>query len=284
MKSRSVLRNCPLVCSVMLAVAMIPAATMAHDMFLVVPDHDVPAGSETTLSLYNGTFDKSENTIDRERMIDVSVIDGAGDVTHPGEDQWTEDGNITVLKFPTVVPGTYVVGLSTSAKVIELSAEDFNDYLRHDGVLDVLEAREKDGTLGEPAAELYSKHVKTILQVGGEASDNYSERLGYPIEIVPLANPAELTAGDALEILVLHDGESAGGQLVYASYAGYHDHDASGTHREAVTVRTDEAGKATIGLTRAGRWYIRLIRMLPSAEEGTDYVSNWATLTFEVGE
>jgi uncharacterized GH25 family protein len=266
------------------AVAMIPAASSAHDMFLVVPDHDVPADADVAVSLYNGTFDKSENTIDRDRMIDVSVVDGEGEVTHPGEDQWSEDGNSTVLNLRTGRAGTYVVGLSTKSKVIELSAEDFNEYLEHDGVLDVLDARKRDGNLDQPAAELYSKHVKTLLQVGGVASDSYSRRLGYPIEIVPLANPADLSAGDGLDVLVLHGGEPVGGQLVYASYAGYHGHGDDGAHREAVTVRTDDEGKATIGLTRAGRWYVRLIRMLPSSEEGMDYESNWATLTFEIGD
>ena len=284
MMSRSAKCRYLMVGSLGLAVAMTPVAILAHDMFFVVPDHDVAADTETTVALYNGTFDKSENTIDRDRMIDVSIVDGAGGVTHPAEDQWTEDGNVTVLGFSTGGGGTYVVGLSTKARVIELSAEDFNDYLRHDGVVDVLEAREKEGILDKPAADLYSKHVKTLLQVGGEASESYSTRLGYPIEIVPLANPADLGAGDALEILVLAEGEPAASQLVYASYAGYHSHDDSGAHREAVTVKTDEEGKAKIGLTREGRWYIRLIRMLPSPEEGIDYESNWATLTFEIGE
>ena len=156
--------------------------------------------------------------------------------------------------------------------------------ISRDHALELLRDMIRIRRLEEKSAELYSKHVKTLLQVGGVASDSYSQRLGYPIEIVPLANPADLTPGDALEILVLDDGEPAGGQLVYASHAGYHGHDDGGAHREAVTVRTDDAGKATIGLTEAGRWYVRLIRMLPSVEEGTDYESNWATLTFEIGD
>jgi hypothetical protein len=39
---------------------------------------------------------------------------------------------------------------------------------------------------------------------------------------------------------------------------------------------------AQVEITRSGRWYLRLIRMLPSDDEGVDYESNWATLTFEV--
>lgn len=258
----------------------VPAA--AHDMFLVVEDHDLPAASDVMVSLYNGTFDKSENSIDRERMVDVSLVDGQAEVRHPTPDQWQDRDNISVLRFQTGEPGTYVLGVSTKPRMIELGAEDFNEYLAHDGVLDVLSARKQDGILGQPANERYSKHVKTILQVGEAATDTYATLLGYPIEIVPQANPAGLKPGDTLRVLVMAEGSPVANQLVYASFAGYHSHDDTGEHREAVHTRTADNGVAEIEISQSGRWYIRVIRMLPMAEEGVDYESNWATLTFEV--
>lgn len=268
-----------LVCSSIVLVAM---AAYGHDMFLVVLDHDFPEGSPITVALYNGTFEKSENTIDRDRMLDVTVIDGAGQVTHPSPKQWREDGTVTLLDFPSGAPGTFVVGVSTAPRMIELTAEEFNDYLEHDGVLDVLEARKSGGIADRPAAERYSKHVKTILQVGEATSDSYGHRLGYPIEIVPLANPGSLSVGSTLEALVLAEGKPVAGQLVYASYENFHGHAESVSHREAASVRTDDKGVVRVDITRSGRWYLRLIRMLPSDTEGVDYESNWATLTFEV--
>jgi uncharacterized GH25 family protein len=268
-----------LVCAAVILVAVV---AFGHDMFLVLPDHNFPEGSPISVALYNGTFDKSENTIDRDRMLDVTVIDGAGQATHPSAELWREEGAVTYLDFKSGPPGTYVVGVSTAQRMIELTAEEFNEYLKHDGVLDVLEARERDGIVDQPAAERYSKHVKTILQVGDATTDTFDHRFGYPIEIVPLANPASLAAGKTFEFLVLAAGEPAANQLVYASYEGFHSHDDTGAHREAATLRTDSQGVAKVKLTRSGRWYIRLIRMLPSDDEGVDYESNWATLTFEV--
>jgi uncharacterized GH25 family protein len=264
------------------SVALVAVAAFGHDMFLVLPDHDFPEGSRITVALFNGTFDTSENTIDRERMIDVRVIDGANRGAHPSADQWRDEGKTSYLDFQSGPPGTYVVGVSTAPRMIELTAEEFNGYLAHDGVSDVLEARRRDGALDQSAAERYSKHVKTILQVGGSTTESYGHRLGYPVEIVPLANPGDLASGLTLDVLVLAEGEPVSGQLVYASYEGFHSHDDSGAHREAATLRTDEKGVARIELTRSGRWYVRLIRMLPSEDEGVDYESNWATLTFEV--
>lgn len=253
----------------------------AHDMFLVVPDHDFPADSAVTVSLYNGTFIKSENTIDRDRVADVTVIDGEGEVTHPDSQHWRDEGNVTLLSFRAVAPGTYVVGVSTKPRMIELSAKDFNEYLEHDGVVDVLEARRKSGSLGSAARERYAKHVKTILQVGDETSGSWARRIGYPVEIVPQANPSGLCPGDSLAFEVLADGKPAIDQLVYASYEGYDADLESGGHREAVATRTDAAGVGRIELAKAGRWYLRLIRMVDSPDEGVEYESNWATLTFE---
>ena len=58
--------------------------------------------------------------------------------------------------------------VSTKARNIELTAKKFNDYLKHDGVLDMLEYRKKNNDLDKDAVESYQKHVKAIFQVGKE--------------------------------------------------------------------------------------------------------------------
>jgi len=256
---------------------------LAHDMFLVVSDHDFAPGDPIDISLYNGTFDKSENTIDRNRMSDVTVVDGVGTVSHPRPDQWRDSGDVSVLTIEPGAPGTQVVGVSTKARIIELQATDFNEYLEHDGVLDVLEMRRNDGILDSAARELYSKHVKTILQVGAEPTDSWSHRFGYPVEIVPSTSPSRICVGDELQFEVLANGDPAADQLFYASYDGHHGHDDDGAHREAISGLTDAAGVGRFEIPAEGRWYVRLIRMVESKEEGVDYESNWATLTFEIG-
>jgi len=261
---------------------LMASGVWAHDMFLVLSEHSLSPESAVSVSLYNGTFDKSENAIARDRMTDVSVVDGDAKVSHPATGQWRDEESVAILEFETGAAGTYLVGISTAANMIELTAEEFEDYLKHDGVLDVLEARQHEGDLEQPVRERYSKHVKTILQVGDAVTDSHAVKLGYPIEIVPQANPASLDVGDTVGFLVLANGEPVEDQLVYASYDGFHSHDGTGDHREAVKARTDENGVVKIELSKAGRWYVRLIRMLPVDEEGADYESNWATLTFAV--
>jgi uncharacterized GH25 family protein len=261
---------------------LVVGSLQAHDMFLKLSDYVLAPNSEAAVALLNGTFEESENIITRDRMLDVSIVHGDGSVTHPDTSRWYDEGKQAMLDFETGAPGTYVLGVSTAPRVIELSAEDFNDYLRHDGVLDVLAMREENGTLDQGARERYSKHVKALVQVGEARSDAYTQPLEYPIEIVPQQNPYDLAQGDDLAVQVLRDGAPVADQIVYASYAGHHTHDDDGDHQEAVQTRTDADGMATISLSETGRWYIRLIHMVQVDEADVDYASNWATLTFEV--
>ena len=266
----------------LVAAAALCGTAVAHDLFLRLDSFFVAAHAKVTLRLLNGTFDESENAITRDRMLDVSVVGPGQEVLHPEASQWRDVDNAALLDLETGAPGTYAVGVSTAARVIELAAEDFNDYLKHDGVDDTLRARERDGQLDKPARERYSKHVKAIVQVGEARSGAFATRLGYPIEIVPRQNPYELSVGDTLEVTVLRGGVPLEGQLVYASHAGFHGHDATGAHIEAVKTRTDARGVAAIRLISDGQWYVRLIHMVKVQEPEVDYESNWATLTFEL--
>lgn len=262
----------------------VAGSPLAHDLFLRFAESFLPPHQDVTVSLLNGTFERSDNTITRDRMVDVSIVGPGDEIAHPEEGAWRDEGDTTRLDFTTGPAGTYTIGVSTKPRMIELSGEAFDGYLDHDGVDDVLAERERLGLLGTKAHERYSKHVKALFQVGEVRSAGFEAELGYPIEILPRQNPYELGVGDVLEVQVKKDGAPLAGQLVYASHAGFHEHDDAGRHVEACRTRTDAQGLARIPLTQSGAWYVRLIHMVPVEEEGVDYESLWATLTFSLPE
>ena len=133
-------------------------------MFLKMDNYFLDPNTNAAIQLFNGTFEKSENVIDRNRMLDMSLV-GNGQRIQVDSAQWTEKDSITFLNFKTGGPGTWVAGVSTAAKNIALDAKSFNDYLEHDGVVDMLEWRKENNALDHDAVEKYSKHVKTIFQV-----------------------------------------------------------------------------------------------------------------------
>ncbi len=264
----------------------------SHDMFLKLDTHYLQPDSPAEIKLFNGTFSRSDNVITRNRMVDVSIM-GQGQRTKIDTSQWTERGNTTVLNITTGPEGTWVAGVSTRPRLIELSAIDFNDYLEHDGATDMLEWRRENNALEKDAVEKYSKHVKTIYQVGELITDDWQTSLGYPIEFMPLNNPGILHAGESFEVELLWQGEPLANQLVYlgsgASSHG-HDHNENDVHSHEgnssdgiKTFRTDASGYLSIAIPDHGIYFLKTIYLQHSEEPGITHESNWATLTFEVG-
>lgn len=269
----------------LLTVVLLIAAAgslLAHDMFLKLETFFLAENTPVAIQLVNGTFDKSENPITRDRMADVSVVRGDGYVTKPSEAAWHDHPRSSWLEFETGAAGTYVAGVSTNPTVFELSGEDFDSYLEHDGVVDVLEKRKAEGTFGQSAVERYSKHVKAIVQVGEARTDAYGSALGYPVEFIPLQNPYEVGVGDTFQVQFLKYGEPVANQIIYASHEAYHGHAEGGGHIEAVSTRTNGEGIASFRVSAEGKWYIRTINMIEPGDDEADYESNWATLTFEI--
>lgn len=61
----------------------------SHDMYLKLNNYFLDTFTKSTVELFNGTFDKSENVIDRDRMIDVSILQNR-ERLQPSEDSWYE--------------------------------------------------------------------------------------------------------------------------------------------------------------------------------------------------
>ena len=133
------------------------------------------------------------------------------------------------------------------------------------------------------------------------------EILGYPIEFIPLANPYDMHPGHAMSFEPLLNGEPLGNQLVYigtktkdhshdgqghfhggdAEHSHSHDHsdESSDDHSHGMKLfRTDANGVLRVNIDHEGIWYLRTIHLVESDEGGLTHESNWATLTFEIGE
>lgn len=232
-------------------------------------------------------------------MSDVSFI-GNEKRSQVKDAQWSEKDSVTVLNFKTGKTGTWVAGVSTDPQNIEMTAEDFNNYLEHDGVVDMLDNRRKNDKLENDAVEKYSKHVKVIFQVGDKRTNDWQTEMGYPIEFIPLSNPYDLNTGDELKVKLLRNGEPLADQLVYTGYeeTGHgHSHDQDSKevadhsheqteedhqHTSGTQLRTDSNGIVNIKLKADGIWYLRTINLIDSEESGLTHESNWATLTFEI--
>ncbi len=248
---------------------------VAHDLFLKLETYFVPPEAPLRVLVLNGSFIRSEAPVAPDRLADLSMVGPIERRSLPRA-AWMPSGDSTWLHLRTGAPGTYVIGASLGPRELTLSAEEFNGYLEHDGIPDILELRSSRGELTHPARERYHKHVKAIVQVGETRTDAFGTRLGYPAEIVPLANPYGLHVGDTVALRCLVEGTPAIRQLVIAG--GEHD----GRQKPETRARSDDDGVVRFVLDSPGRWYIKFIHMEPTTGRGVDYESKWATLTFEV--
>lgn len=259
------------------AVLLAVGATLlsAHDLFLKLETYFVPPGTAVRVAVLNGTFTASEGPVSADRLRDLSVVGPSGRAALPRA-AWKPQGDTTWLTLTPAPAGTYVIGASLTPRQIALTAAQFNEYLEHDGIPDVLNARRLAGELTKDARERYHKHVKAILQVGENRTDAFGAVLGYPAEIVPLGNPYATRIGDTLAVRALVDGRPVPNQLVIAG--GERD----GRSIAEVRARSDSAGVARFALGGAGKWYIKFIHMVPVSGDSVNYESKWATLTFAV--
>ena len=263
-----------LVAAGMLLAAVTVAA--AHDLFIKPTRFFAPENSEVRVRVLNGTFTRSENSIARNRLADASVL-MPGRRTALDTSEWSATGDTSTFHIHTRGAGTYVIGVSTRPSVIDLTADDFNLYLKEDGIPDVLEARQRAGELGKPARERYHKHVKAMVQVGTARSNDFATPLGYPAELIPVENPYTLASGATLRVKTLVDGKPAANQLVV--YGGV---DASEANIAPQNVRSNAQGVASIPLSKPGLWYVKFINMTRLQGDSVDYESRWASLTFQI--
>jgi uncharacterized GH25 family protein len=159
---------------------------------------------------------------------------------------------------------------------VRLKADEFNEYVKEEGLLRVFNEREEHGELADAVVERYTKWSKAILVVE-EEDDTWKEPTGTKIEIVPDNGFFDTKAGHELSFRVLFDGKPLSGSTVVGARAG-------GPQKEVESV-TDDEGRARFTFPDSGRWYIRTIHMIRLVDDPeTQWESFWTTLTFEVQE
>lgn len=256
--------------------ALSAASLAAHDLFVKLDTYFLPPNTGVRVPVLNGTFSKSEGSVARDRVAALTLVGPAGS-TALDTTALTARNDTSFITLRTASEGTYVLGLSVRPREIALTGEQFNGYLKEEGLDDALAERTQSGTLAEPAKERYAKHVKAVFQVGSTRSDAWKTPLGYPAEIVPLENPYSLRRGGALRVRCLLEGQPGGDLTILAG-----GRTRAGGRLPQLKVRTNGDGVASIPLTTAGKWYVKFIRMRRSSQPGITHESQWATLTFEV--
>ncbi|MBS0192286.1 MAG: DUF4198 domain-containing protein [Phycisphaerales bacterium] len=257
---------------------VLASVAFAHE-FWVQPDAFRPAvGAATGVRLFIGDGLPGEHrprdARKLERLDIVGPEAGARQVPIDGKDGADPVGTITPTK-----PGVYAVVYRGKESTISLAAEEFEEYVRGEGLTDVIKKRAELNESKAAGGEAYSRCAKSLLCAGGESHGAWDVKTGLAVEIVPQSNPYAAHAGDTIAFLLLRDGKPvADAQLMALT------RDSGKTIR--TIARTDASGKASFTLQQSGLWVINTVRMdrvdPKAGRTDVDWVSIWSSLSFDL--
>jgi uncharacterized GH25 family protein len=179
------------------------------------------------------------------------------------------------LKYKFVEEGTYLLSMQSNEAYIELDSVKFNNYLKEDGLENVLNIRRKTNTLDKPAKEFYSRYVKLFVQAGNKTDDTFKKKTAMRIEIIPKQNPCLLKSGDYLQCLVLFNGKPSAHQMVKVW-------NKIGNTTFQQNNYTENDGTIKFPISSKGPWMVSTVIMIPSEKPGADWQSFWSSLVFGI--
>lgn len=245
------------------------APLSAHD-FWIEPSSFRPAvGSTVSARLFVGMGFRGDPVPRNPALIERFVL-----VTDTGETPVEgRPGDDPAGRVSIGAPGVAVIGYRSRNSPLSLEADQFEQYLREEGLERILELRARRGESGKPSREVFSRCAKALLSSGGPAG--HDRNLGLTLELLPEKNPYLLGGGGELPIRLLYEQKPLPGALVVA--LPYDAPDAK------LSQRTDRNGRVRLRLPSSGRWLVKAVHMVPSSDAGeADWRSLWASLTFEI--
>ena len=253
-----------------------PMVAQAADDFYLMPSKT--SAERLKVGFHNGySFPQSENTTPIDKLKDVLVFSNTvkSEVTNLKDTGTSLEGEARIGS-----KGNYVVTACTMPSYVELQANDFEKYLRQEGLGHVLEAPIDGGptpaALSKPVRERFSQYAKSLL-LNDSSNDILQRPVGAALEFIPEKNPAYLRRDERLPVRVLWNGKPAVGLQVAAAYT-------TGEFGESRIVgRTDRDGRVYVTLGKKGFWRLHTVVMERCRDTRTaDFESSRATLTFEI--
>jgi uncharacterized GH25 family protein len=245
----------------------------AHEFWLQPKKYQYNVGEEVKIDFMVGEafvgelWDLSKHKVERIELHRTSELkDLANDVKS------TKGNNLSVKADQE---GTYVLTMQSNAAYIETPGNEFNDYLKEDGLDNILNERKNLNQLEKPSTEFYTRYAKLMVQVGEKRDDTFNKKVGLRYEIVPDQNPYTLKTGDYLQCKVFFEGKPAPHTLVKV-WSKIKDT----TFLQNIYSEND--GSIRFPISTRGEWMVSSVKMIKSEKDGAEYHSLWASLVFGI--
>ena len=245
----------------------------AHDFWIEPGAFRPAAGDEVKVTLRVGQdFSGTSQPLIPNWFSDYSVTGPAG--TQPVRGMIGDD---PAGHFVATADGSQVIGYRSTRAFVEIDPQTFDKYLEDEGLEWVREVRRERGESNANAREFYSRCAKSVVRSrDAESGAGFDLELGYTLELLPLSDPYALAPDARLPVLLKYEGQPVAGLLVIAFTAE--------APQAKQLLRTGTDGQVTVALNRPGTWLIKAVQIIetPPGEDGADWESFWASLTFRL--
>ena len=256
--------------AVAVMIAALGTSLSAHDMWIEPATFSPATGEIVPIKLRVGQ-DLLGDPIPRDPVLinQFFVVDSEGRKPVVGRDGSDPAGFVRVA-----APGLLIVGYRSNPSAVDLTADKFNQYLEEEGLDAIAAMRARRGQTGG-ARDLFSRFAKTLVSSGAPRDGRGDRPLGFTLELVAERNPAVMATSDDLPVRLTYENRPLPGTLVVAINRA--------RPGEKLSARTDKDGRVHFRLPRGGMWLIKAVHMIEApAGAGADWVSYWASLTFDV--
>lgn len=170
--------------------------------------------------------------------------------------------------------GPAMVTFNSTNAFIELEPQQFNAYLKEDGLQNAMDFRATNKQADASGKELYQRSVKTLIQVGSATNDCFKQPTDLPLDIIPKNNPYTLKNNQALTVKILFNKKP----LVNSSVKLWH------RLRDTTmlqNLKTNQKGELSFKVHTAGKWMLSTVRMSHLDNDAkADWQSYWGSLTW----
>lgn len=241
----------------------------AHE-FWIVPHGKTSLGSTVSISARVGAEWPGSQVIKLPDMVEsLSLFYGNSSEENNIN---SRDNSYVFGHYRVNKTGTQTIILTTRNFELKLSANEFNEYLKEEGLENVLNDRiiNKQNTID--SHEIYSRIAKSIVYIGKD--DAYKRNFGLPLEISIASEIKPKNQTYKITLKITKNNHLLVNQLIKAQLQ-----DKETKIKES---RSDENGLVSFDLPCKGFWRFSTVSIQPVINGDIQWKSTWSSTTIKL--
>ena len=232
------------------------STSSAHDFWLIPDMFGFAAGSTVHVNGRSGTRFPAGTPVQPTRILEARILGASSDTKIT---EMAVEGTSLRLHQKPEASGQYLVVAATNPplRATRTVPASMIRFLRLEGGAAEAARFERDSVFLKQDSVIYASrsYAATILQVGAGGPRAFTRTAGYPLEFVPVNDPAHVHVGDTLHVRVMGNGKALPNIGIDATPAA--DTTAAAGSSEMVALTADANGIVHLPLTKAGPWMLR---------------------------